>query len=60
MNSAYGMGGKLYVLQKSVIAILEGREMEGFLVLNGPEFVLFRVEVEDMARKDVEKCLRPG
>jgi len=54
------MGGKLYVLQKSVIAIVEGREMEGFLVLNGPAFVLFRVEVEDMARKDVEKCLRPG
>jgi len=37
------------VFFERLIAILEGREMEDFLVLNGYGFVLLRVE--DMAGK---------
>ena len=48
---------KLYNLRKLLLPILDEHEIEDFLVLNEPKFVLFRVEVEEETKKDIEKSL---
>ena len=48
---------KLYNLRKLLLPILDKHKIEDFLVLNEPKFVLFRVEVEEETKKDVEKSL---
>jgi len=49
---------KLYDLRRSIFSILDEHEIGDFLVLNEPQFALFRVEVEARTRKDVEESLR--
>ena len=48
---------KLYNLRKLLLPILDEHKIEDFLVLNEPKFVLFRVEVEEETKKDIEKSL---
>lgn len=49
---------KLYDLRKLLLPILDQHKIEDFLVLNEPEFVLFRVEVEEETKKVIEKSLK--
>jgi hypothetical protein len=49
---------KLYNLRKLLLPILDKHHIEDFLVLNEPEFVLFRVEVEEKTKEDIEKSLK--
>lgn len=48
---------KLYNLRKLLLPILDEHEIEYFLVLNEPKFVLFRVEVEEDIKKEIKKSL---
>jgi len=47
----------LYNLRKLLLPILDEYKIEEFLVLNEPKFMLFRVEVEEETKKDIEKSL---
>lgn len=49
---------KLYNLRKLLLPILDEHKIEDFLVLNEPKFVLFRVEIEEETKKDIEKSLK--
>ena len=48
---------KLYNLRKLLLPILDQHKIENFLVLNEPEFVLFRVQVEEDTKKEMSKTL---
>lgn len=48
---------KLYNLRKLLLPILDEHEIDDFLVLNEPQFVLLRVEVDDESRKRMERDL---
>lgn len=48
---------KLYNLRKLLLTLLDKHRIEDFLVLNEPEFVLFRVQVGEETKKGILKSL---
>jgi hypothetical protein len=56
----YGEGctpEKLYDLRKQVLPILDKYGIDGFLILNEPEFVLIRIKVHGETEKSIEETL---
>ena len=49
---------KLYALRKALLPILNRHKIENFLVLNEPNFVVFRVEVDEDIMNDIKKSLQ--
>jgi len=48
---------KLYDFRRALLPILDEHEIEDFLVLNEPNFVVFRVEVDEDTMKGIKKSL---
>lgn len=48
---------KLYDFRKSLFPILDRQEIENFLVLNEPAFMVFRIEVDENTLKDIKKSI---
>ena len=48
---------KLYDFRKAILPILDKHEIDNFLILNEPNFVVFRIEIDENIMKNIEKSL---